>query len=177
MSRPKGPLLRLTVYLLLLLQAGACTASRTESQPRSESNQEPVVQSVTGGGGKTAIMPDEELTAVVPLVVTADVLSEQIVALRDDPFLPSRWEAEPSKAQLVRGGAGLVKWEVKITSWIKGTSASRIWVTRGTGGTSIMVESENDRFVISTGKKYRFWLEPHTWFGQDHWILVRAVSV
>lgn len=117
------------------------------------------------GGGVQAPFDEEELTQSLPLVVEAEVLTERVVKLKDDPSLPDDWESRPNLKEAVDSGVARRKWEIRINQWLKGRSPERIHVFRPAshGGPGWMVSAEGEFEglpELKLGKRFRFWLQP-----------------
>lgn len=137
----------------------------------------PLRDANVGFSGLEAPLTDEALSVRVPIIVVGLVTSKSIVRLADDPFLPPGWEGDEEQAKMVNGGAGNVKYAVSVTSTVKGTTATQIWAVRGANGEGVAADAAGPPSVGTDpepGSTYQWWLEPYEWFGQEHYVLVRA---
>lgn len=132
--------------------------------------------------GLEAPLTDEALSARAPIIVIGLVTSKSGVKFIDDPYLPSGWESDEDMARMVEGGAGNTKYAVNVTSTIKGSTASQLWGVRGGDGVGaddvgVMVAGAGPPAIgvdPEPGYNYKFWLEPYEWFGQEHYVVLRA---
>lgn len=158
--------------------------------PSSSACSSPEKPSSSGGGGFAvsglrANLNNEQLTERAPIVLRGAVLSREVVALADDPYLPPGWELDRDERLMVEGGASHVKWQVAVDELLKGQVADLIWMVRlASSGDNIRLEGEADPFSLanvigvdpSPNEKVLLWLEPDPWFGQNHFIVVRAAD-
>lgn len=137
----------------------------------------------SGGTGSVAVsgleapLTDEALSVRAPIILVGLVTSKSSVKFIDDPFLPAGWESDEDLAKMVEGGAGNVKYAVNVTSTIKGATASQVWAVRGADGEGVTTAGAGPPAVgvdPEPGSNYKFWLEPYEWFGQEHYVLLRA---
>ena len=145
-----------------------------------------LVSSLIGSRASTGTSPrvfgfsdavdDVELTAQVPIVLVADVVQEQEISLADDPFLPAGWEADTEKALSVNSGSTRVKWRMNVVQHIKGSTASPVWIVTAAGDDMVDAVGPpgGSNYVPKVGDQVEVWLVPDPWFGQEHYILVRA---
>jgi hypothetical protein len=134
-----------------------------------------------GAGGVELDLTDSELTDAAPLVVHATISTRSVVEFHNDPYLPAGWESDEGTARMVNGGGKQVKWQTNITSWLKGSSATSIWVVRGIEGVHFSAAASEGGlnpneigYDPQPGDSVKLWLSPDTWFNQDHFILLKA---
>lgn len=125
--------------------------------------------------GLEANLSLEELTSRVPLVVEATVNSRALVPSRDDSFLPKGLTEGGRK--LVDAGYQRIKWDVSVDTWVKGESAHALHVVRGINGDEVSLSGDAEFSEIAAGGRFKLWLEPDDWFGQNHFVLVEALPL
>lgn len=168
-------LLRLFTLLSFTISIGSCAPNREYGPSASSSSS--IFSSSLGSGvkvdGYLKSVSDADLSEAVEVLVDAEVLSVRVIALRDDPALPSDWEADPELARFVRSGATFRKWELRILANLKSTTPTEIWAVSGGA-----LEPDHDGLrgsdAPSAGEHARFWLRRFPLFGPTHFILVRA---
>lgn len=169
--RPRGGFSIAFCVLMLTLTTGCSLRDGDRARPRTRGGGQPIVHALSEA------VDDVTLTAQVPIVVVANVISKQDIALRDDPFLPPGWEQDSERTRFVTGGIAWTKWRMDVTSFIKGQTAPSIWAVLGLNEdytVGAIGPPGGSNHVPAVGEVVQLWLLPETWFNQEHYVLVRA---
>jgi hypothetical protein len=147
------------------------------------------VSTASGTHGLLAPFTDAELTEHAGSVVVGQVISKEIVALKDDPDLPT--PLSPLGKELVDAGMAQVKWHVRVGQWLKGSGPEEIIVvqahsspTAGLPGSGTAIAEIEDpaqglfgaltHDQIQSGSTYTFWVDKYDWFKKNYYVLARA---
>jgi hypothetical protein len=115
-----------------------------------------------------------DLSDIIPVVVEGTVLSAGLVPLKDDPFLPPDWESDPQLKEAVSSGVRHRKYQIEVTKWLKGNGPRRLYLVAPTGQPGVYNEAADEIPTLDVEQSYRFWLEPHPFFGDAHFALAWA---